>query len=152
MPTNFSILQAVFKNMTHLGLLPTFRENQAFTLWLELCMALPLLPEHDIEEAWNELKTMPLPDMPIQAFSKFKAYITKTWIQQRLNVLSVYGQVRVLINMLATSCQLILYITFYSLFVQTIVWSHIMLVGTRELVSRVQTCGCSVIKFGKFLR
>ena len=55
-------------------------------------MALPLLPEHDIEEAWNELKTMPLPDMPIQAFTKFKAYISKTWIQQRLNVLSVYGQ------------------------------------------------------------
>ena len=90
-------LQAVFKNMTHLGLLPTFRENQAFTLWLELCMALPLLPEHDIEEAWNELKTMPVADVPAQPFRKFKSYITKTWIQQRLHVLSVYGQVREII-------------------------------------------------------
>ena len=89
---NVLFLQAVFKNMTHMGLLPTFRENHAFTLWLELCMAIPLLPEHDIEEAWNELKTMPVPDVPKKLFLKLKKYITKTWIQQRLNVLSVHGQ------------------------------------------------------------
>ena len=60
-------------------------------------MALPLLPEHDIVEAWNELKTMPVPDVPAQPFRKFKSYITKTWIEQRLNVLSVYGQVNEII-------------------------------------------------------
>ena len=54
--------------MSHLGLILKFRENQAFTLWLELTMALPLLPKEDIETAWNELNSMTVPDMPSEQF------------------------------------------------------------------------------------
>ena len=50
--------------MSHLGLIMKFRENHAFTIWLELAMALPLLPKDDIITAWEELKSMQVPDMP----------------------------------------------------------------------------------------
>lgn len=54
--------------MSHLGLIATFRENQAFAIWFQLTLALPLLPEADIVTAWNELKSMPVPEVPVVKF------------------------------------------------------------------------------------
>ena len=55
-------------------------------------MAVPLLPEDKIVDAWSELKIYPIPDAPAVPLAKFKRYLEKTWIVQRLGVLSVFGQ------------------------------------------------------------
>ena len=55
-------------------------------------MAVPLLPEDKIVDAWSDLKIYPIPDAPAVPLAKFKRYLEKTWIVQRLGVLSVFGQ------------------------------------------------------------
>ena len=55
-------------------------------------MAVPLLPEDKIVEAWSQLKILPIPDVPAVPLAKFKNYVEKTWIERRLGVLSVFGQ------------------------------------------------------------
>ena len=54
-------------------------------------LGIPLLPSNDIVEVWMELINQTLPDTPVSLFKKFKRYIEKTWIVQKLDVLSVHG-------------------------------------------------------------
>ena len=64
-------------------------------MWVQLVMAMPLLPQDRIVEAWNQLKIYPVSNMPrgtMGLWRKLKSYINKTWIQQHLHVLSVFGQ------------------------------------------------------------
>ena len=88
----FHYSQNIFKKMTKLGLIDTFKNNEPFYKWLKLVMALPLLPTPKIVEMWNELKSDALPNVPVAKLRKFKSYVEKTWITQRLHVLSVYGE------------------------------------------------------------
>ena len=79
--------------MMHFGLAICYKENGDFALWLQLTMALPLLPQDRIPEAWAQLKIYPV-DVGYGykgKFKKLKAYVEKTWIIQRISVLSVYG-------------------------------------------------------------
>ena len=76
----------------HHGLKANFKENEAFYCWMKHIMGLPLLPEEDIEAAWKELKKRPLPGVPSLPLQKLKKYVQTTWINQRLDKLSVYGQ------------------------------------------------------------
>ena len=79
----------------HFGLKVCFVENEEFTIWIQLVMAIPLLPQDRIVEAWSQLKIYPVANMPngtLGPWRKLKSYIEKTWIQQRLDVLSVFGQ------------------------------------------------------------
>ena len=78
--------------MMHHGLKAHFKENEAFYVWMKLVMGLPLLPKEDIEVAWKELKKQPMTDVPTRPFQKMKKYVQTTWINQRLDQLSVYGQ------------------------------------------------------------
>ena len=55
-------------------------------------MAVPLLPQNRIVEAWGQLKIYPINNVPAELLQKLKNYIQKTWIEQRLHVLSVFGQ------------------------------------------------------------
>ena len=87
--------QCIFKHTVHFGLKACFVECEEFTVWVQLVMALPLLPQDRIVEAWSQLKIYPIPNMPngtLGPWRKLKSYINKTWIQQRLHVLSVFGQ------------------------------------------------------------
>ena len=78
--------------MAKLGLTEKFKKNDGFKVWLRLTMALPLLPTEHIVPAWNDLKAQPLPGLlSSQPFRKLKRYIQSYWIDQKLNVLSVFG-------------------------------------------------------------
>ena len=91
----FHFSQCIFKHTVHFGLKACFVENEEFTMWVQLVMAMPLLPQDRIVEAWNQLKIYPVSNMPrgtMGPWRKLKSYINKTWIQQRLHVLSVFGQ------------------------------------------------------------
>lgn len=55
-----------------------FKESEEFGLWLQLAMALPLLPTNRIEEAWSQLKIYPV-DVPHGYKGKFK--VTKYFTQ-----------------------------------------------------------------------
>ena len=64
----FHFAQNVFKNMMKHGLKIPFSENDAFHVWMKLCMGLPLLPTEEITTVWNELKNQPIPDVPKTPF------------------------------------------------------------------------------------
>ena len=56
-------------------------------------MAISLLPTEDIVTTWEELKNQDIPNMgnPVDKhFRKFKRYVERTWIQEKLEFLSVY--------------------------------------------------------------
>ena len=76
----------------HFGLRECFVRNIEFQLWSQLVMAVPLLPQDRIVDAWNDLKVYPIAEVPAIPLQKFKNYVEKTWITQRLHVLSVFGQ------------------------------------------------------------
>ena len=88
----FHYSQNVFKKLANVGLKNAFIENDIFKIWIKLVMALPLLPKEHIVPTWNELKHQPIPRLlSSQPLRKLKSYIQKTWIDQRIEVLSVYG-------------------------------------------------------------
>ena len=69
-----------------------FKNNDTFYTWLKMVMALPLLPTERIVAMWNELKSDALPRVAIAKLRKLENYVEKTWITQRIDVLSVYGE------------------------------------------------------------
>ena len=75
----------------HFGLRECFVRNIEFQLWSQLVMAVPLLPHDKIVDAWTDLKVYPIAEVPAIPLQKFKNYVEKTWITQRLHVLSVFG-------------------------------------------------------------
>ena len=77
--------------MSKLGLIGSFKSNDTFYTWLKMVMALPLLPTERIVAMWNELKSDVL-GVPVAKLRKLKNYVEKTWITQRIDVLSVYGE------------------------------------------------------------
>ena len=60
----FHFSQCIFKHTVHFGLKACFVENEEFTMWVQLVMAMPLLPQDRIVEAWNQLKIYPVSNMP----------------------------------------------------------------------------------------
>ena len=67
----FHYSQAVFKHMMSNELAICFKESESFGVWLQLVMALPLLPTNRIEEGWSALKIYPV-DVPHGYKGKFK--------------------------------------------------------------------------------
>ena len=48
----------------HFGLKVCFVENDEFAVWIQLVMAIPLLPQDRIVEAWSQLKIYPIQNVP----------------------------------------------------------------------------------------
>ena len=88
----FHFSQNIFKRMSKLGLIWQFKSNDTFYAWLKMVMALPLLPTDRIAAMWTELKSDSLGNVPLAKLRKLKNYIEKTWIIQRIDVLSVHGE------------------------------------------------------------
>ena len=92
----FHYCQAIIQKIKSLGMIKLFKKFESFASWVRKLMAVPLLPSHLIQQAYEELLGQRFVfgrnhQHFYNKLNKFKRYMRSTWMTQDVRNLSVFG-------------------------------------------------------------